>query len=444
MYTFVTYIFQMDILEQIKIEETLALLDEWNVDVDDEMTQPVFLMVVSVVRQVRANKHTKATDFFIEKCNAAFEFEYDMYYMDEDTILSLNMVYNLLKATFFAFDLTLKDLSAYKIQRKKVPLFVSLGNEVMELRRQKNYALKDKLKNDILEELDVDVLVGLEKQKQMFYEFLCGVYFSEIQTHFFLNYLKANCLDKFLDDVKYFGDIKKGWFLQLSDIIIDKYMYIGNLAHKDLLKELTNQLHATRKAVVKKVETYADTLFKNGSIQDCFDSYELNLFFGNDLSLDKTKRQFDGLMKSRMLKRHAVSEYIFDQMKACSNHTNCKFNCKYDVCRYKTLLELLASHLPQYNVIRIDEKVGEDIQTDFLFVIDEKEEILMLVLCSSLPYPPSSIYLFEVQKKHYTDALFILQRYFESDYECKRKNLMTALQRFGRNFGIVFTKVYRK
>lgn len=434
----------MDILDQIRIKETLGLLEEWNIDIDNEMAQSVYQWVLSVVKQVCDKKHTKSTDFFIEKCDSAVSFQYDVYYMDEDSLIPTELVFNLLKAAFFAYDLTLKDLSAYKIRRKKIPLFVTLGTQVMELRKEKQIPLREKLKKDILEELDVDLLVGLEKQRLMFYEFLCNVYFSETQSVYILNYLKNNCLNNLIKNVKDFGDIQKEWFLKMSDIIINTYLGCENIAHQDLLKEIKRHLSSSRKPSAKESKTYADTLLGNYVIQEFFDDYELALFFGNDFTLDKAKKRFEASLKDRMLKRHAVSEYIFDQMKVCSNHTNCKFNCKYDVCRYKTLLELLGSHLPQYNVTKIEEKVGEDVQTDFLFVIEEKDENLVLVLCSSVPFPPSSIYMFEVRKKNYLDAIFMLQCYFESEYECKRKELINEFQRFGRCFGIIFTRVYRK
>ena len=434
----------MKILDQIRIEETLELLKEWKVDVIDGTTKLTLDRVVSVMKHISSGKHSKATDSFIEKCDAALAFGYDVFYLDKNEVFSTRLVYEMLKAGAFAFDLLPKKLAGYGIHKKSVPLLVSLGTDVRELRKMKNIPLREKLQKEILEGLDVDLLAGLEKEKQLLFEGLCSLYFSKIQSLVTLNYLRFNCLNSFINEFLECKQIEKEWFLRMSEFILNKYMECRELSHQDLLKELRGYLRTSRKSSKKQVQSYAEMLFTDRSILDVLDEEELELFFDNDHTLTKQKKEFDKLMKSRMLKRHFVSELIFDQMKICSNHTNCKFNCKFEVCKYRSLLELLGSHLPQYDILKLEEKVGEDFQTDFVFVTDEDEKTLSLVLCCSEPYPQSSIYCFRVDKKQYMDALFVLFRYFESDYACKRKNLIKHMDHFGSHFGILQTRYFRK
>lgn len=434
----------MKILDQIRIEETLDLLQEWKVDVIDGTTKSTLDWAVSVIRNVSANKHDRSINSFIEKCDVAVAYEYEVFYLDKNAVFSTQLVYEVLKAAAFAFELTPKKLSSYTIRKKTVPLLISLGRDIMELRKKKKINLREKLQKEIIEGLDVDLLTGLEKQKQSFFENLCSLYFSKVQSQYMLNYLKTNCLNLFIDDFFESEQIEKEWFIRMSEFILNKYMECREILHQNILKELKGYLKVSRKSSGKQALPYADTLFTDQSIRDVLDEDELMLFFDNNVSLDRLKRDFDRLVKNRMLKRHVVSEFIFDQMKICSHHTNCKFNCKFDVCRYMTLLELLGSHLTQYDILRIEEKVGEEVKTDFVFVINEEDDTLSLVLCCSEPYPPSSIYCFKVNKKKYMDSLFVLYRYFESDYECKRKNIIKHMDSFGKYFGILFTRIYRK
>lgn len=434
----------MKILDQIRIEETFELLKEWKVDVIDGTTKSTLDRVVSVVKHISSGKHGKATDSFIEKCDSALAFGYDVFYLDKNEVFSTRMVYQMLKAGAFAFDLSPKKLSGYSIQKKTVPLLVSLGTDIRELRKSKNIPLKEKLQKEILEGLDVDLVAGLEKDRQLLFEDLCSLYFSKTQSLVALNFLKSNCLDSFINEFSEYRQVDKEWFLRMSGFILNKYMEYRKIPHQDLLKEISAYLRTSRKSSKKQVQSYAETLFADRFILDVLDEDELDLFFDNDLTLTKPKKEFDKLMKSRMLKRHFVSEFIFDQMKICSEHTNCKFNCKFEVCKYRSLLELLGSHLPQYDILRLEEKVGEDFQTDFVFVTDEDEKTLSLVLCCSEPYPQSSIYCFQVDKKKYMDTLFVLFRYFESDYACKRKNLIKHMDHFGNHFGILQTRYFRK
>lgn len=434
----------MNILDQIRIEETLGLLQEWEVNVFDGTTKSTLDWTVSVIRHISSNTHDKTIDSFIDTCNAAVTFHYEVFYLDKNTVFITQLVYDILKAVAFAFDLLPQNLINYTIQKKPVPLLISLAKEIRELRRKKNIGLRTRLQGEILREMEVDLITGLENQKQQCFENLCCLYFSKTQTQIAINYLRTNCLNLFIKNFTETEQVKKEWFLKMSEFILHKYMDCEDIRHQDLLRELGSYLKVSRKSSRKRMKSYADTLFTSGSIQNVFDDYELTIFFDNDLTLDRLKRNFDILMNERMLKRHLVSEFIFDRMKVCSHHTNCKFNCKFEICRYKTILELLGSHLPHYDIGRIEEKVGEEFHTDFLFVTNEDDSMLSLVLCCSDQFPLSSIYHFKVDRHQYMDALFLLFRYFESDYECKRKNIIKHMDRFGRYFGIVHTRVFRK
>lgn len=434
----------MDIWQQIIKNETFQLLRSWDPQFMDKSADFVYELVFSSVNLISNNRHSAEIDSFIDKCDLSIKYNYASFYIDKDKQVNTHLVYNVFLAAFSAFEIPVKTIRKYKVNGVNVGFFSELVKQLGEVGNARKIPLREKLKKQILENMPADTLCDLDMQKLSNFEKLCQIYFSENQSLSFYNKLEEIGLKKLLLNFQLGNYIHEKWFVEMSDIIINKYIDSVDIFHKSLLKKIKRGLCSSAKESGSVIESYVHSLMGEKELDSIFDANEVTLFFEDDLTLDKVKKRTDEMLKDRFLKRHQVSEYVFNQMNDCSGNKNCKFSCPYEDCKYKTLLALLGSHLPHYDVVMINEKVGSETQADFLFTIAESDEELQLVLCCSQVYPPSSIYVFDIKKDRYRDVLFLLVRYFESTYALKRKNLIANFMRFGRYFGILLSKVYRK
>lgn len=434
----------MDIWQQIIKNETFQLLRNWNPQFMNESADFVYELVFSSVNLINNNRHSVEIDSFIDKCDLSIKYNYDSFYIDKDKLVNTQLVYNVFLSAFSAFEIPLKTIRKYKVNGVNVVFFSELVKRLGDVGNARKIPLREKLKKQILESMSADTLCDLDMQRLSDFEKLCQIYFFESQSLFLYNKLEEIGLKKLLLNFQLGNNIHEKWFVEMSDIIISKYIDSVEIFHKSLLKKIKHYLCSSSKASGSVVESYVHSLMGEKELDSIFDVNEITIFFEDDMSLDKIKRRTDDLLKNRFLKRHQASEFVFNQMNDCSGNKNCKFSCPYEDCKYKTLLALLGSHLPHYDVVVINEKVGSETQADFLFTIAESDDELQLVLCCSQVYPPSSIYVFDIKKERYRDVLFLLVRYFESTYALKRKNLIANFMRFGRHFGILLSKVYRK
>lgn len=434
----------MDIWRQIIKNETFQLLRNWNPQFINESADFVYELVFSSVNLISNNRHSAEMDSFIDKCDLSIKYNYDSFYIDKDKLVNTQLVYNVFLAAFSAFEIPVKNIRKYKVNGVNVGFFSELVKQLGDVENTRKIPLREKLKKQILENMSADTLCDLDLQRLSNFEKLCQIYFFESQSLFLYNKLEEIGLKKLLLNFQLDNYIHEKWFVEMSDIIISKYIDSVDIFHKSLLKKIKLCLSSSAKASGSVVESYVHSLMGEKELDSIFDVNEITLFFEDDQTLDKVKRRTDEMLKNRFLKRHQVSEFVFNQMNDCSGNKNCKFSCPYEDCKYKTLLALLGSHLPHYDVVVINEKVGSETQADFLFTITESDDELQLVLCCSQVYPPSSIYVFDIKKEQYRDVLFLLVRYFESTYALKRKNLIANFMRFGRHFGILLSKVYRK
>lgn len=398
--------------------------------------------VLAAAYAIHINARTRATNLLIERCDSAVRHKMASFLTDDGKSVSTDYALELFKAAFTCLGTPKATLQHFQTPQGTIGFLSKIVRELKTWQKGLSATERETLKSQLAKDEDI-VTIMKRNQAEIFELLTRAIYHPDICQDMFSD-ARENRLDTLFIHRLQIPTDKLQDAIQLSAIITRAYTKKRNIPHRTLLLQLLPLIEKKTDIFVPAPSNYAGHLLGRRPLSDFFTPEEIGTFFDGDNTLNRCRKHFDTTLKRQLMKRPEVSEHIFNRMKECAQGKDCKFHCPYPECRYHTLLQLLGSHIATYGVMRIAENMDFENHDALVFITHETEEELQLVLCNTRTDRRTSIYLFDIRKQQLTDALFLITRYFESFYPQKRKLLVENMRRFGRPFGILLCRVYRK
>lgn len=432
----------INLLQQLVEEEVLKILECKGHSPFQKTSEDTFGNVLSAAYAIHRNAHTTKTDFLIERCDSAVYHKQTSFLTDKGKSISTNHALEIFKTAFTSLGTPRHMLQHFQTNKGRIGFLSMIDKDLRSWQKGLPATERENLKRQLAKDENISAII--ERGHTNTFELLTRMLFHPTTCQdIFLN-AKQNSLESLFINNLQIPTYKLQDVFQMSSIITRTFTKKRSIPHRSFLIQLLPILEKKTDLLLPAPSDYAAQLFGKSPLTFFFTPKEIETFFDGDYTLNICRKRFDATLKKQLMKRQEVSEHIFDRMKECARGKDCKFHCPYQECRYHTLLQLLGSHIATYGVMRIAENMDFDNHDALLFITREREEELQLVLSNTRTDRRTSIYLFDIRKQQLADALFLISCYFESYYPQKRKLLVDNMRRFGRPFGILLCRVYRK
>lgn len=432
----------INLLQGLVEEEVREILKSKGYSLSQETDADTLDSVFAAAYAIHRNVHTRATDYLIEQCDSAFRYKLPSFLTSKNQPFPTNDAIQLFMASFSSLGTPRASIQEFQTKQGRISFLSRIGKELKSWQSDLPVTERKSLCRKLAKDSTISAII--ERGESDLFELLTRVlYHPSFCLKIFLSY-QENSLETLLTNHLRIPTEKLQDAYLMSRIITQAYVKKRNIPHRTFLLQLLPYFEIRAGILLPAPSDYATHLFGKKSISDYFTDKEIQSLFDGDSTLDTCRKHFDTMLKQQLMKRQEVSEHIFNGMKECAHGKDCKFHCPYSECRYHTLLQLLGSHIPTYGVMRIAENMDFEHHDTLVFITRETEEELQLVLCNTRTDRRSSIYLLDVRKHQLTDALFLLTRYLESSQQQKRKLLAKNMHRFGRPFGILLCRIFRK